>query len=102
MEFQIHDLKSNRNVFRTLIIVETIVVCYFQWQLKNRSSERIVSNGVILLFLGGCILAAGVAAVVLFNERDYMNYIKVRMISWSVIMNLFIKTKGGIPHFTRF
>lgn len=78
MEFQIHDLKSNRNVFRTLIIVETIVVCYFQWQLKNRSSERIVSNGVILLFLGGCILAAGVAAVVLFNERDYMNYIKVR------------------------
>ena len=32
MEFQIHDLKSNRNVFRTLIIVETIGVCYFQWQ----------------------------------------------------------------------
>ena len=52
MEFQIHDLKSNRNVFRTLIIVETIVVCYFQWQLKNRSSERIVSNGVILRFSG--------------------------------------------------
>ena len=46
MEFQIHDLKSNRNVFRTLIIVETIVVCYFQWQLKNRSSERIVSVAV--------------------------------------------------------
>ena len=78
MEFQIHDLKSNRNVFQTLIIIETVVVCYFQWQLKNRNSGLIVSNGVILLFLGGCILAAGVAAVVLFNERDYMNYIKVR------------------------
>ena len=38
MEFQIHDLKSNRNVFRTLIIVETIVVCYFQWQLKWRNT----------------------------------------------------------------
>ena len=37
-----------------------------------------ISNGVNTPFLGGCILAAGVAAVVLFNERDYMNYIKVR------------------------
>lgn len=78
MEFQIHDLKSNRNVFRTLIIMETVVVCYFQWQLKNRNSELIVSNGVILLLLSSCILATGVASVVLFNERDYMNYIKVR------------------------